>query len=279
MKERTTNLPSAPRRARLSCQCGAEREVSASSMAGVVDAIASAGWDLDPERYAGGARVAAKCPACLAKQPVAGTNRIHDKGGEPGGAEIEERTAQDTQSDPDRTAGEKPDGRSDSRDRVGPSGQYRARRDDGGDASAGLTAEPFYGPLPFHHRTYRGGGCDSSGGARAFVIADGVERRLRLKQGEDLARAILRDFLGFDPHPQVYQEFHRQTIAGLPRDGWTLTPAELRQALRTIGARLKISCLRCLDRHVLFQGSAIEAPCPVCRDDVGRREPLSVEDL
>jgi hypothetical protein len=191
-------------------------------------------------------------------------------------------------------------------DVVGQDEHLRARRDVAwhlsgelepkAEASSMSAGEPFHGPLPFHERTYKGRR-DSSGAARVTVIADGVERRLRHKvyhsptgfnwgyEGSgpaDLARSLLLDFLGFDPHPAVYQTFKRLTVAKLPTDrDWTLGSHMLRVYLRDVGARLGVSCLRCLDERTIYpsQHNDREMPCPVCRAGAGADDQLLTRDL
>ncbi len=43
----------------------------------------------------------------------------------------------------------------------------------------------------------------------------------------DLARSILADRIGWPPPPRVYQQFKREVVAGLPRDGFELAAARV----------------------------------------------------
>lgn len=152
-----------------------------------------------------------------------------------------------------------------------------------------MTDDPFFGPLPFRRVEYRGSR-RGDGTAEVVVVADGVSRRLKrlvhhsptgLEWGyagsgpADLARSLLADFLGFDPHPVVYQQFKWLIIARLPSEAsWTLDPAKLREVLRMIGTELGLSCLRCLDERQIREGTR-DRPCPVCRPGAGGPDPLT----
>jgi len=156
----------------------------------------------------------------------------------------------------------------------------------------GVTGEPFHGPLPFRQVEYVGSRA-ADGTARVFAVADGVTRRLRHKVYHsptgfewgyggsgpaDLARSLLLDFLGFDPEPAVYQTFKFQVIARLPAlERWRLDAAQLRDALRAVGAELRVSCLRCLDDREVRVGLTSE-PCPVCRQVRSYDVPITLDD-
>lgn len=139
------------------------------------------------------------------------------------------------------------------------------------------SSEPFHGPLPFRDRVYRGRR-NASGSGVVTVEADGVDQRLTSKVvagfewamlclgSEDLARAILVDFLGFEPSRVLVEAFTLYTIARLRYFDFELRPAQIRNALRDIGRDSGISCLRCLDERKIDG----EFACPVCRPaDVG----------
>ena len=50
-----------------------------------------------------------------------------------------------------------------------------------------------------------------------------------------LALALLADCLGDDARAlALYQEFKRAAVASLPRDGWTLTEEQIRQAVSAL---------------------------------------------
>lgn len=140
---------------------------------------------------------------------------------------------------------------------------------------------PFFGPLPFRNVRYRGE--RTAKGCVVYAIGDGVERRLARSFEIDwgyagsaptmLARSILIDFIGFDPAWPVVDAFKCGVVAKLEHDAWTLSPEQLRAALRDIGQRIGVSCLRCLDAGELEAGVS----CPVCRAVGAADEQLRAE--
>jgi hypothetical protein len=72
----------------------------------------------------------------------------------------------------------------------------------------------------------------------------------------DTARCLLREHLGFFPHPLVYQSFKGAVVQGLPKDTWVLTAGDLDVALRRIRGELHVRCLKCLDRGFTDLGGA-----------------------
>jgi hypothetical protein len=69
-----------------------------------------------------------------------------------------------------------------------------------------------------------------------FHSPDGFEWGYGGSGSAQLALALLADWLGDDAEAlRVYQEFKSRAVAGLPREGWTLTGAQIREELRTLG--------------------------------------------
>lgn len=141
-----------------------------------------------------------------------------------------------------------------------------------------MSGATFYGPLPFRDVEYRGRRRQNRG-AIVEALEAGTARRLHHRTGRgshsptgfewgyagsgpaELARAILLDFLAFEPTPVVYQAFKHHAIAGLQDAEWRLTAGDLRVQLRAIGRELHVACLRCLDARRTPDG----ADCPTCQ--------------
>lgn len=174
----------------------------------------------------------------------------------------------------------------------------------GGQVGRPLSAEPFYGPLPFTNVLYRGQR-NAAGEGLVTVDVKGVTRRMRcgdrplewaaLCEATDrLATAILVDFLGFVPSRMLVEAFGLYALARLDYAGWELRPEQIRNTLRAIGRDSGITCLRCLDmREIQFDGEGNELrdelgadivvahaePCPVCRWQERAPAPLTRADL
>ena len=67
-----------------------------------------------------------------------------------------------------------------------------------------------------------------------FHSPDGFEWGYGGSGPAQLALALLADCLNDDQQALThYQDFKRMIVAGLPRDGWTLTDAEIQQAMQS----------------------------------------------
>ena len=81
---------------------------------------------------------------------------------------------------------------------------------------------------PLEHRCTPGDRCHSPTGFNHGYGGSGPT---------ELARAILWDYLGFKPHPSLYQEFKREVVARLPQGrGWAHDGAAIAGWLRGMGA-------------------------------------------